>query len=261
MPLDWNRVGVRNQQPLLRPRDIFMALPNRPWPYLRQEQGEVLDKWFDRKDDRDIVIKQNTGGGKTAAGLLIAQSTLNEGVGKAVYLAPDTYLAGYVRQEADRMGLATVSDPNDTAFRAQRAILVATFHKLINGKSVFGVAGDGRDPIDLGIVVVDDAHAALATTEGQFRLRVPAAHPAYGALVDLFAADLRAQSASTWEDIQAGNYAAVARIPFWSWANRQQEVMACCIIIASTTTQVRVAAYRRRAAFVRRQRHQPQRGD
>jgi replicative superfamily II helicase len=47
-----------------------------------------------------VVIKQNTGGGKTVIGLLIAQSTLNEGVGKAVYLAPDTYLAGRVRQEA-----------------------------------------------------------------------------------------------------------------------------------------------------------------
>ena len=68
---------------------------------------EVLEKWFDRKDDHDVVIKQNTGGGKTVAGLLIGQSTLNEGVGKAVYLAPDTYLAARVRQEAARLGLPT----------------------------------------------------------------------------------------------------------------------------------------------------------
>lgn len=225
MPLDWSRVGTRNREPLLRPRDIFTALPHRPWPYLRQEQGEVLEKWYARKDDRDVVIKQNTGGGKTVVGLLIAQSTLNEGIGKAVYLAPDTYLASYVRQEAARLGLATTTDPDDTAFRSQQAILICTFQKLINGMSVFGVVGDGRDPIDLGIVVVDDAHAALATTEGQFRLTVPSDHEAYDGLLDLFEADLRAQSASTWEDIQADVYAAVARIPFWSWADRQQEVM------------------------------------
>lgn len=91
--------------------------------------------------------------------------------------------------------------------------------------SVFGVAGDGRAPIDLGIVIVDDAHAALATTEGQFRLTIPSVHEAYDGLVNLFEADLRAQSASTWEDIQAEVYAAVARIPFWSWADRQQEVL------------------------------------
>jgi hypothetical protein len=192
---------------------------------LRQEQGEVLETWFNRRDDRDVVIKQNTGGGKTVMGLLVAQSTMNEGIGKAVYLAPDTYLAGYVRQEAARIGLVAVAEPDDTAFRSQQAILVTTFHRLINGKSVFGVAGDGRAPIDLGIIVVDDAHAALATTEGQFRLTVPSDHPAYAGLVDLFAVDLRAQSASTWEDIQAGDYSAVARIPFWSWADRQQAVM------------------------------------
>jgi hypothetical protein len=35
------------------------------------------------------------------------------------------------------------------------------------------------DEVDLGIVVVDDAHAALTTTAGQFRLTVPASNPAY----------------------------------------------------------------------------------
>jgi hypothetical protein len=135
MPLDWSRIGTGDREPLLRPRDIFAALPNRPWPYLRQEQGEVLETWFGRRDDRDLVIKQNTGGGKTVVGLLIAQSTLNEGVGKAIYLAPDTYLAKWVREEASRLGLATAEDPNDPAFRAQEAILVTTFQKLINGQS------------------------------------------------------------------------------------------------------------------------------
>jgi hypothetical protein len=226
VPLNWDRVGAGNQEPLLRPRDIFAALPSRPWPYLRQEQGEVLEKWFARRDDRDIVIKQNTGGGKTVAGLLAAQSTLNEGIGKAVYLAPDNYLAGRVRQEAAALGLATVSEPDDLAFSQQKAILVTNFHRLINGKSVFGVVGDGKVPVDLGIVVVDDAHAALATTEGQFRLVIPADHEAYDKIVDLSADDLRDQSAKEWQDIQAGDYAAAARIPFWSWADKQDQVMA-----------------------------------
>jgi hypothetical protein len=121
--------------------------------------------------------------------------------------------------------VATVSNPDDTAFHAQQAILVTTFQKLINGKSVFGVTGDGRVPIDLGIVVVDDAHAALATTEGQFRLTIPRDHETYASLLDLFEAELRGQSAKEWEDIQASDYAAVARIPFWAWADRQQQVM------------------------------------
>ena len=48
MALDWSRIGGGTQDPLLRPRDIFAALPNRPWPYLRAEQGEVLEGWFRR---------------------------------------------------------------------------------------------------------------------------------------------------------------------------------------------------------------------
>jgi hypothetical protein len=226
MPLDWSRVGAGNKDPLLRPREIYAALPSRPWPYLRHEQGEVLEGWFERRSDRDVVIKQNTGGGKTVAGLLIARSTLNEGVGKAVYLAPDTYLTGQVRAEADRLGLATTGDADDLAFRSGQAILVTTFQKLINGKSVFGVAGDGRQAIDLGIVVVDDAHAALATAEGQFRLTVAAGHPAYAKLLALFADELEAQAPKAWWDVRSQDLTAVVRIPFWAWQARQSEVMA-----------------------------------
>ncbi|MFI7643317.1 DEAD/DEAH box helicase [Nonomuraea sp. NPDC049400] len=178
MPLDLSRVGAGRRQPLVRPREIYAALPRSPWPYLRHEQSEVLETWFERRKQRDVVIKQNTGGGKTAVGLLIARSALNEGVSTAVYLAPDRYLAAQVRAEAEAMGLAATDDV-DLAFRAGRAILVTTFQKLVNGQSVFGVVGDARDKLQLGIVVVDDAHAALATTEAQFRLSIPAEHDAY----------------------------------------------------------------------------------
>ncbi|WP_430332746.1 DEAD/DEAH box helicase [Rhodococcus sp. ACT016] len=225
MSLDWSQVGTSGTDAILRPRDIYAAIVNKPWPYLRQEQGEVLEKWFPRRDDRDIVIKQNTGGGKTVAGLLIAQSTLNERIGPAVYLAPDSYLAERVRQEADRLGLANTSDPDDLGFRAQESILVTTFQRLVNGKSVFGVVGGDREPLDLGIVIVDDAHAALSVTEGQFRLCIPDGHQAYGQLLDLFESDLRAQSHNVWEDIKAKEFGATARIPFWSWADRIAEVM------------------------------------
>ncbi|WP_230687067.1 DEAD/DEAH box helicase [Catellatospora vulcania] len=225
MPLDLSRIGADREEALLRPREIYTALPHRPWPYLRQEQGEVLDKWFEARHQRDIVIKQNTGGGKTVAGLLIAQSTLNEEVGKAVYLAPDKYLAAQVRAEAHRLGLATADDPRDPAFLTQEAILVTNFYKLINGRSVFGVLGDGRDVIDLGVVVVDDAHAALATTEGQFRLTIPNSHSAYETLLTWFTEDLKQQSVKQYRDIRSGDTSAASRIPFWSWSARHGDVM------------------------------------
>jgi Type III restriction enzyme, res subunit len=226
MALNWDRIGIGNGEVLLRPRDIYAGLANRPWPYLRHEQGEVLDTWFDhRRGDRDVVIKQNTGGGKTVVGLLIAQSTLNEGIGKAVYLTPDNYLVKQVREEAAKLSIATTDDPHDPAFLASQAVLVTNYQKLINGKSVFGVVGDGKEPVDLGIVVVDDAHAALARTEDQFRLRVPAGHEAYGKLLELFAQDLRHQSANAWSQLEDKDPTALAPIPFWAWADKQDEVL------------------------------------
>ncbi len=226
MALNWDLIGTGDSEALLRPRDIFAGLADRPWPYLRHEQGEVLDEWFDhRRDDRDVVIKQNTGGGKTAVGLLIAQSTLNEGVGKAVYLTPDSYLVKQVRKEAALLDVATTEDPRDPAFLTAQAVLVTTYPKLINGMSVFGVVGDGKEPVDLGVIVVDDAHAALARTEDQFRLRVPAGHEAYGKLLALFAEDLQYQSANAWSELEDKDPTALAPIPFWAWVDKRDEVL------------------------------------
>ena len=107
----------------------------------------MLTRWFNVRERRDVVIKQNTGGGKTAAGLLIAQSSINDGVGPAPFLAPDTYLVAQVRAEAGKLGIAVTDDPRSAAFASSRAILVTTLQKLINGKGVFGVAG-ARTPAD-----------------------------------------------------------------------------------------------------------------
>ena len=52
---------------LIIPREIFNALPSKvsKLDYLRESQGVVLDRWFERRTERDLVIKMNTGGGKT----------------------------------------------------------------------------------------------------------------------------------------------------------------------------------------------------
>src|ERR1035437_5098386 len=227
MPLDLSRLRSGERPPLLRPRDIYAALPKPDWPhqYLRHEQGEVLEQWFARRDKRDLVIKQNTGGGKTAVGLLIALSTLNEGRGPAIYLCADTYLVGQVRAEAARLGILTTDDPREGRFRACEAVLVVTFQKLVNGRSVFGVRGDGKDVIALGLVIVDDAHAALTTTESQFKITLQSTHDAYQALLDMFADDLKKQSPKVWGDLQDNDPNAVMRVPFWSWAERESEVL------------------------------------
>lgn len=224
MPLDLSALSGGTDRSLLAPRDVYAA-SRRPWPYLRHEQGEVLERWFERRDERDLVIKENTGGGKTAVGLLIARSSLNEGVAPVAYLAPDRYLVAQVAAEAEQLGFPVTDDARSPAFIGGDAILVTTLHKVINGRSVFGVVGDGRSVQKLGTVVVDDAHAALAAAEAQFRLTVPRSHPAYAKLVDLFGGVLQDQARTTWRDIKQNDPTGILRIPFWSWADKQDEVV------------------------------------
>ena len=96
------------------PVRLYEALPEKAkgYGYLRDVQGQVLRAWHGRRSERDLVVKVNTGGGKTIDGLVILQSHLNAGVFPALYVTPNRYLAGQVVAEAGRLGLATVVDPD-----------------------------------------------------------------------------------------------------------------------------------------------------
>jgi hypothetical protein len=97
---------------------------------------------------------------------------------------------------------------------------------LVNGRTRFGLAGpSGRQPIKVGSIVIDDAHAALALTEENTRLSIPPDHPAYDELLDLFAEDLKAQGLNAFKDIEDGDRSAVLRVPFWAWHDKQEAVL------------------------------------
>jgi hypothetical protein len=212
---------------LTDPRVLFDALPNRRPPFdefLRDPQGQVLDAWYARRNETDLVIKLNTGGGKTVIGLLVCQSSLNERVGPALYLASDPYLAEQAADQARALGLDVTNDPESTAFASGQAICIVSIYRLVNGKSVFGIEGGYRPVKEVGTIVIDDVHAAIATTDAQFTLALPASHPVYSELLTLFEDDLRGQSASTLLDIQARVPSAVLRVPFWAWARKIEEV-------------------------------------
>src|SRR4051812_36078265 len=75
------------------PKQIFEQLPkpegvNDLW----ESQAEALKGWFARRGETDLVIKLNTGGGKTLVGLLIAQSSMNERRASSLYLCPTRQL-------------------------------------------------------------------------------------------------------------------------------------------------------------------------
>jgi Helicase C-terminal domain len=186
-------------------------------------QGDVLGKWHASPKERDAVIKMNTGGGKTTVGLLLLKSCLNEGVGPAVYVAPDHYLCSQVEKEASDLGLKTTLDPRSADFQAGRAILIAPIHVVFNGMSRFGVGA--KQNIQIGSIVIDDAHACLAIIEQQFTIRIERDEPAFEPLLNLFVADLKTQSVTSTQEIVNGDPSGFVQVPFWAWQEKQSQVV------------------------------------
>ena len=152
--IDFTQLGISSLQKQINPRDIFMGLSNKSkkYQYPRDVQGEVWKQWFEQRNDRDTIIKMNTGSGKTVVALMILQSCLNEGVGPAMYVVPDKYLVEQVIGQARELGIKIVDSETDLDYQRKRAILITTIQKLVNGKSVFGLREENN--YSIGSVII-----------------------------------------------------------------------------------------------------------
>lgn len=229
MSLDFDRLSVSNSaDTVLHPNEIFSALPTKksPYSYLRAVQAEVLDQWFNRRLEKDIVIKMNTGSGKTFVGLLLLKSCLNEGKYPLFYITPDNYLAKQVLKVAEDLGINVNLDPKSNTVLRGQAICVTTIHRLVNGMSIFGVKPNPPQ-INIANIVIDDAHACLSTTEGQFTLVIDSKKQkqVYNKLILLFHEDLRQQSEIGVVEVESGDPLRDMIVPYWAWIDKQGEVV------------------------------------
>jgi len=226
MKINFNLIqNEGNMDTLVSPIELFGVLPNKEkkYDYLRDVQSEVLKKWYDLRGNKDNIIKMNTGSGKTVIGLLILKSCLNEGIGPAIYVLPDNYLVSQVLLEADNLGLKATDDAEDFNFKRGKAILITSIHKLINGKSVFGMRN--RNNIKIGSIVIDDVHACVNTTESQFTINIKRDDEKYNKILSLFESDLQEQSMIGVREIFDGLPNAMLQIPYWSWQNKQTQLI------------------------------------
>lgn len=208
----------------IEPRELHSQLTKAPgYGYLRDVQGQVLSKWHERRDERDIVIKVNTGGGKTIDGLIILQSYLNAGERPALFVAPSDYLVGQVLEEAQKLGIEVTTNVDGAAYLNSEAIGVVNAHKLVNGRTVFSSRRPTRARVPIGVVVVDDVHAAIATTREKLSLTVPRKNAAFMPLLDLFAEDLKTQSSDSYLDVRDDRRGAPVRVPFWAWRSKLEQ--------------------------------------
>jgi len=210
------------------PSELYESLPDKApgYGYLRAVQEQVLHAWHGRRGERDLVVKVNTGAGKTIDGLVILRSYLNEGKGPCLYVAASKYLVEQVTEEAERIHIPTVDDPDNPKYLAGEAIAVVNINKLVNGRSVFSDERRGRAHAPIGCVVVDDVHAALATTRDELSIEIPTVHPSFPILLNLFEDDIRNQSPNAILEIHDRNLGTLARVPFWAWRNKVEQVRA-----------------------------------
>jgi Rad3-related DNA helicase len=157
----------------INPIEIFRSAPalaetpNDLW----QGQSKALEIWHDGRQLRDTLISLHTGAGKSIVGLLIAQSLINEGVSKVLYVCATNDLVSQTSREiATKLGFAHSTRmagrfSNDN-YSTGEGFCLTNYQALFNSRTVF--ARDNRP----GAIIFDDAHVAEKIIRDCFTLRI-----------------------------------------------------------------------------------------
>ena len=205
------------------PIEIFRRLP-KPEGFndIYTSQEQVLESWYQRRSEKDIVVKLHTGGGKTLVGLLMAQSTLNETKEPVLYLAPTLQLVEQTLAKAKAHGIPAVTyqkgEPLADEFLNGKAIMIATYKALFNGKSKFGIRTGTKPSVKVGAIILDDAHVAFSVVRETFTLAIDKFTEEYSELTSLFRnAFQEINQIGTFDDILDGVSGGVIEVPYWAW--------------------------------------------
>ena len=220
-----SKLNSSSKTKTIEPREIFMTLPSKAmgYGYPRDVQSEVWKKWFDVRNEKNVILKMNTGSGKTVVGLIMLQSCLNEGKGPAIYVVPDNYLVMQVIDEAKRLGIFVTADKDDYNYSNSKAILVTSIQTIVNGHSYFGMRECGNYPI--GSIIIDDVHACMDKITDQFMIRINAGTDAYRELIAIFSSSLRDYNQKSYIDVvEMKDCRKNILVPYWEWQRQQDNV-------------------------------------
>lgn len=212
------------------PIEIFRRLPsniNDLW----NSQAEALREWNKNRESKDIVIKLNTGGGKTLVGLIILQSIANETNGLTMYLCPTVQLTEQIYTLSKEYGFKTAiykkGEPLDDDFLSGKCILIATYKALFNANNKFGTVDD-TEHVHLNGIIIDDAHAAFSDIRDSFTISIKkqSNRTLYSKLCTLFRDDFnKLGKIGSFDDIvRGGEPNLILEIPYWSWKQRSDQI-------------------------------------
>ena len=130
-------------------------------------QADALRDWHEARSARDILLKLNTGAGKTLIGLIAAQSIVNETQGKVLYVCANNQLLEQTKEKAREYGIETSTYYGGRwrgdAYHRGLGPALTNYQAVFNGRSIFR-----REQL-VG-AVFDDAHTAHATIRSQFTI-------------------------------------------------------------------------------------------
>jgi len=222
MVLNFDALNLGKTEKQTDPRKIFSTLiRNEKFKRPLDEQSDVLDEWYKRRNSKDLLIKMNTGAGKTIIGLLCLQSSLNEGIKPAVYVTADNFLTEQVYKEAKDLGINVTLDKDNKDFLSGNSILIINTFKLFNGLSVFGI---DKTNIEIGSIVIDDAHACLDVITKQFCITSTKPNAIYNTLLNKFENSLKKQSANAFYNLQQEDPTTFMIVPYWDWQSEEEDI-------------------------------------
>lgn len=156
-----------NPVEIFRSAPALAETPNDLW----QGQSKALEMWHKDRHLRDTLISLHTGAGKSIVGLLIAQSLINEGVSKVLYVcATNDLVAQTSREIATKLGFLHSTRVggkfSNDSYSTGAGFCLTNYQALFNSRTVF--ARDDRP----GAIIFDDAHVAEKIIRDCFTLRI-----------------------------------------------------------------------------------------
>lgn len=232
MPIDYYKILSLNQTSIQKnPIDIYESLDRQSdvGP-LRPVQKNILTQWYsNRLNDRDLIIKLNTGEGKTLIGLLILQSLINLNKGKCLYICPNKFLAEQVHNDAKKFGIQTDLLESGSSlpleFTQEKKILITNAYKFFNGKSLFGIENNS---LSVQNIILDDAHACIETIKSAFTIKITKKDEfnLYENIKNLFETSLRNQSEGIYEEIcELEDCENILLVPYWDWIEKSGDAI------------------------------------
>jgi len=221
------KLGNKSFDKKVNPINIYDSLDRRSdvGP-LRPAQEHILEEWYENhKKDKDLIIKLNTGQGKTLIGLLILQSRLNNREGPCLYICPNKYLVDQTRKEAQKFGIKCctfTSKDIPEEFLNSKAILITHVQKVFNGKTVFGL---DNQSVETHSIILDDSHSCIESIQQAFTINIGREHKLYDKILRLFEEELKEQGQGTFLEVEDGEYGSILPVSYWAWDSKSEQVL------------------------------------